>query len=1156
MTPLRQSVSTRMALTLGLLLVILLSISYAWLNMRGNALVTREETASVQLTAKALTASLKSIMLAGRGDIAHDWLRRVAHLRDIESVRIYRVNGVEAFVDLKTIRAVNRWNNKAHFHRKPGTGKPAHVSPRIAARFREITQGKIGQASIKDKDDLTFLYPIRVENACLRCHGYTNNPLRGVLALKVSTAAVTSRLRADLDQTAMLFAGIAALLMLVVWAGVRRQMILPLSKLANAADKIRGGDLSQRLSLERKDEFGIVAAAFDGLVTHLKHLVARERGQRRRQESLTEAVIHLAKESASEGILRHVGKLAMDMTDARYAMLGYRDRNEETHFIPFGMSSDEEKRIANPPKGVGLLGLLLKERQTVRIDNISAHPASAGFPPGHPPMTAFLGTPIVFEDQMMGAIYLTHDKDEQSFSEEDEMSLRVLASTCAVALSNARNKESELAKINQRLYNREIELELMNEELIIASEAKNQFLANTSHELRTPLNAIIGFSELLGNPQLGPLTEKQARYVDHVHVSGKRLLHIINDLLDISKIEAGMMDIEETPCIPAEIARQTVNELGPLAGVKQLRLVLQEDATANASVVADAGKLHQMLINLTGNAIKFTPEGGEVIVDIRVEARAGRAARHAENDCRIVIEVKDSGIGIDKEDQERIFEPFVQARGGLDRKHGGTGLGLALTRRQVNLLGGDLSLESKPGSGSCFTIRIPARRVSEAADKEQDASPEVRAISPAEIAETIPEQGPRPRILVADDNRERGASVVRMMGQEGYDAVFVDTSRITESAVHCCPFLIMLGIPEQSGAIYSSLQMLKAYEPTRDLPVILIGGKADDPEFSMGTVDIMEKGLGQQEILDVIARHGRNAPSHPTIPTVLVVDDDASVRDFLRETLVTEGYRTLLAASGEEGVRIAIEREPDLIILDLMMPGVTGFDVVNRLRKHPATTDIPIVIYTAKDLSREEALHLGRDAERVLIKGADGRAEILRQLHKLELIYPVQAHLVDATLRCFNLRYLLRRLEQETSNAIRHGQKFSLIGWQIDGYDDYIHEHGERWGVAALKEMIETVQSVTRHGDVCARIDEARFVLFLPGIAPVGAMRVAEKLRIRLRHQRFPLPRDGFGTFTASFGAAHFAEDAEDAGSLLKKLTERIDEAVGSGGDKSMFGKT
>ncbi len=1146
MTALRKSASTRMALTLGLLLTVLLSAGYAWLSVRDNKLIAHEELGRAQLTARTMVASLKSIMLAGRGNIAHDWLKRVMRLQHIESAKIYRINGTEAFVDLTTIHSVNAWNSEAHFHRQPGIGKPSRIPPRFADPFKQVVQRKKEQFSIKEDGSLTLLYPIRVENACLRCHGYTNNPLRGVLALKVSTIAASTMLKTDLNRTAMLFAAIAGLLILGTWVSVRRQMIAPLSTLVHIAERIHSGDLSQRINLERNDEFGEVALAFDELVVHLKEDLAREQQHVQRQKTMTEAVIGLSKQSATDGILRHVGQLAMDMTGARYAMLGHKDTHGKMHFIPLGLTPDEERKIAHPPIGDGLLGLLFEQHQTVRIDNISKHPASVGFPDGHPPMTAFLGTPIVFENEMMGAIYLTRE-EEQPFNEEDEMALRILASACAVALSNARNMKSELAQINQRLRNREIELELTNEELGRAGEAKDQFLANTSHELRTPLNAIIGFSELLGNPKIGALTEKQARYVEHVHGSGKRLLGIINDLLDISKIEAGMMDIEETQCVPIEIARQAISGLKPLSEASHLSLGFEEGIGADTCVITDSGKLHQMLVNLLGNAIKFTAEGGAVSLSMRVDA-------NTDAESRLIAEVKDTGIGIAEEDQERIFEPFIQAKGGLDRRYNGTGLGLALTRKQVNILGGDLSLQSKIGEGSCFTISLPVKHVMDMRRGQQEQEDTASAVVTV-VQEVVPEHGPQPRILILDENKQRGEAVAIMMRDEAYDPLCADIADVKKNVLSFCPFLIMLGLQQQSEETYKYMKMLRSDAATRDIPLVFIGGAADTPEFSLGTVDFIPKGIDQQGILDSIARYKRHTPSKPRIPTVLVVDDDALVREFLQETMVNEGYRTLLAVNGEEGICVAIEREPDLIILDLTMPNLTGFDVIHRLRMHPSTADTPIIIYTAKDLSRDEALRLNRDAERILIKGADGRSEILRQLQRLELAYPVQAHLMDTSLHCFNHRYLLRRLEQETANAKRYGQQFSLIGWQMDSYDAYIGEHGNRWGVAALKEMIETVMDVTRDGDICTRTDTSRFVLLLPNIPPTASLHVAEKLRIRINHQRFPLPDSKTGAFTLSIGIVHFGTDGEDSGSLLKVLAGRIEEAISYGGNQSVAGE-
>ena len=194
------------------------------------------------------------------------------------------------------------------------------------------------------------------------------------------------------------------------------------------------------------------------------------------------------------------------------------------------------------------------------------------------------------------------------------------------------------------------------------------------------------------------------------------------------------------------------------------------------------------------------------------------------------------------------------------------------------------------------------------------------------------------------------------------------------------------------------------------------------------------------------------------------------------------------------------------------------------------------------------------EVERVLLKGATGRVEILRQLHKLEMMYPVQAHLVDATLNCFNTRYLQRRLEQEISNAGRYAQQFSLIGWEVDGYEAYVRQYGERWGVVALKEIVAMVKAVTRRGDVCAHVGVSRFALFLPNISMEGAGRVAEKIRLRVRHQRFPLPGEQSGRLTVSFGAVHYGEDGADAATLLGELDRRVTEARSAGGDQGRVG--
>lgn len=1148
-TPLLRRAGVRFNMLLAASLAVLLGVGVYWLDGRGRVLIDRDEVERAQTTAATVISSLKSIMLTGRGAVAHAWLERIARQPSIESARIYRVDGVEAFHDLKTVHAVNAFLGERRFNRRAINGGGS-IRPALRALFsRAVESGR--QAELEAPGRLTIFYPIHVETACLACHGYTDHPLRGVLVMDMTTSAAWSRMEK------MLVAAKWGLLMVIVAfvcvavLGFRRLVTAPLGGLYRAARTVAGGDLRYRIRSRRHDEFGTVSRAFDALADSLEEKLAEERERKQQQELLTEAVISLSRRTARDDLLRHVGELAMCMVKARYAMVTWVDAKGDRHFLPLGISEEQADAMSHLPSGKGLLGLFWEGGASVRVDDISAHPRHVGFPEGHPAMRSLLGVPIAFANETLGAIYLADRADAQPFDEGHQRMIETLASACAIALSNLRHMESELAKINRRLQSREVELELLNEELARANEAKSQFLANTSHELRTPLNAIIGFSGLLKEPRLGSLTDKQKRYVEHVHASGNRLLTIINDLLDISKIEAGMMNIEEAPCQPGSIVRDVVNELAPLAESKHIALTAEGMREGEDQVMLDTGKFRQMLVNLVGNAIKFTPEEGDVHVRLAMEAPAPGK--------RIVrVDVRDTGCGIAREDQERIFEPFVQARGGLAREHGGTGLGLALTRRQARMLGGAIRLESEVGKGSCFSIELPAELVGGDGKKLSDSgvaggTAATRATE-AGMIEAVPAHGPRPRILIVDEDETRAADVAGLMEKQGYEAHVTDIARAAEQCELLCAYLVILGIPGEENHLHQRLQVLKMHKQTRDLPVILVGGKPGALEFSMGPVGVMEKGIRQQDMLDMISRYCRHVPAHPQVPTVLVIDDDAGVREFLSETLVSEGFRVLLAASGDEGARMAVKCEPDMIILDLMMPKVSGFEVIRQLNRHPVTAHIPVVIYTAKDLTREEALQLGREAESILIKGTDGRADLVRRLRRLELLYPARAHLIDPVLDCFNARYMSRRLDEMVANAGRHAITFSLVAWRIDNYADYVREHGERWWLAALKEMLETVRIVTRRGDVCARMDESGFILFLLNITTAGAVRVAEKLRLRIRHQRFLLPDGAVGTFRVSFAAASFADDADDAEALLRVLRDRLAEAVRAGGDQGYYG--
>jgi len=943
----------------------------------------------------------------------------------------------------------------------------------------------------------------------------------------------------------------------------RRFIVRPVQQLADATIAIADGDYSRRLDVRGHDELAGLTTAYNTMAEAVTGAISRERGLRRKQEAIAEAVIGLSRKLAGEAVLRHVGELAMRITGARFCMLSYL-KDGEKQFIPLGLDDAAlEKLKGHPPQGLGLLGLLWSEHQIVRVDNIAGHPESIGFPEGHPAMQTMLGAPIEFSGKMIGALYLTDRKDDRPFTEEDEASVRILASACAVALSNAQHFEHlqqaneglearvtertrELNDANRLLRNHEIELELMNDELRQANEAKNQFLANTSHELRTPLNAIIGFSDLLLTARSQKMQPKQKEYVAHINTSGKQLLSLINSLLDLSRIEAGMLEINEEAGSAGVVLDHTVSQIRPLAEKKKLEIQVVKPEDEHA-VYIDAGKLQQVWTNLIGNAIKFTPEDGRIEAGFDIKGNDGEA----------VLEgyVQDTGIGLEAADIERIFEPFIQAEGGLTREFGGTGLGLALTRRLLEMQGGAIHVESAPGKGSRFMFTLPVCMV--AAEEEAmppttvEAEPSAEAPSSAtvEVAEEdIPEAVERPLVLIVDDDRARAATVSAMLDEEGYQGDICDLDQVERLAENDCPFLIIVGMPDDPVDIYRRLHLLRSRKATRHIPLVLLGGDAESPSFSLGTVDTMDKQMSRNDLVDLISRHGRHVPM-ADIMTVLVVDDEVSVREYIREALHGQGYRILLAANGRDGLKAAIEHEPDLIILDLMMPGMSGFEVVEELKRHPTACDIPVVIFTAKDLTREEVMRLGQEVEKVLAKGMTGRADLLRELRSLELLYPVRARLMDSVLRCYNPRYKRLRLAQECSRFERYGQQFSLVGWEMDGFDEYVHEHGRRWGVAALKNTVELVHASTRKGDVLVRSGEAAFTLILPGLTPAEAERVAEKIRLRIRLHRFPLAGDEGGHFTASFGCVHLGEGVAAPEDLVVRLHGRMARAREAGGD-------
>ncbi len=494
-------------------------------------------------------------------------------------------------------------------------------------------------------------------------------------------------------------------------------------------------------------------------------------------------------------------------------------------------------------------------------------------------------------------------------------------------------------------------LESTNVQLMDANRHKSLFLANMSHELRTPLNAILGFSELLSDDTTGRFdTDTRRRFLAQIHGSGQHLLGLINDILDLSKVEAGQMDLHKESLQVRAILETVLATIDPLARTKSISV---DSQTEDLVLVADEAKLRQMLLNLLSNAIKFTPSGG------RVSIRAKPVGPWIE------ISVTDTGIGIAKADLGRLFTEFQQLDAGPGREQEGTGLGLALTKRFAELHGGHVSVESEKGKGSTFILRLPtAAEVTPPASVEHP--PAVRSTDPS-----------RPLVLLVEDNPQAAEILARHLDGGGFR---IETARTGIEAVAMArnlkPVAITLDIllPEIDG--WEVLTRLKADEVTRNIPVVVVT-VIDNPTLgrALGALDYFVKPVDGAALLSRLGEYTFTTKVATESIRVLVVDDEPSNLDLLVALLEPAGFTVLKATGGKEGIAAAKSEIPNLVLLDLMMPGVTGFDVVEALRGDDATRSIPIMVLTAKTLTAEDkqALngHVAAIFQRQSVAGAE-----------------------------------------------------------------------------------------------------------------------------------------------------------------------------------------
>jgi signal transduction histidine kinase/DNA-binding response OmpR family regulator len=547
-----------------------------------------------------------------------------------------------------------------------------------------------------------------------------------------------------------------------------------------------------------------------------------------------------------------------------------------------------------------------------------------------------MALPLKLGERIIGALDI-QSKQLNAYSPDDVSILQILADQIAVAIENARSYE-----LSQKA------LKDMQE----VDRLKSQFLANMSHELRTPLNSIIGFSRVILKGIDGPINDTQQQDLSAIYNSGQHLLALITDILDLSKIEAGKMELQFTDINLSDLINSVMSTAVGLVKDKAIRLV-QTVSTDLPTVRADATRVRQVIINFISNASKFTETGS-----ITIEAEVVDGPNHKKE---VMVSVTDTGLGIAAEDQSKLFQPFSQVDDSATRKTGGTGLGLSISRSLIEMHGGRIGLlRSEVGKGSTFFFTLPLK----------EEIPAVYAEVPVS-AENV--------ILSIDDDQQVINLYERYLRPYGFKVVPLnEPKKALAIAKQIKPFAITLDVmmPEKDG--WEVLQELKNDPQTRQIPIIVCSILEDEEKgFSLGAADYLVKPFLQEELLNTINRLNPDGE----INEILIIDDDPADLRLVEKMLQETGkFKTILAEGGKKGMEVIQAKTPDAIILDLFMPDLDGFTLLANLRSSPITSAIPVIVLTGADLTSEQHAKLAEYGQQLLEKGSLKEKDLLNTL--------------------------------------------------------------------------------------------------------------------------------------------------------------------------------
>ena len=762
-----------------------------------------------------------------------------------------------------------------------------------------------------------------------------------------------------------------AALVFAVFAGVflAGRMVGPIRALQAGAARIGSGDLSQRIAIKTGDELEGLANQFNDMAGRLQESYA---GLEQKVEQRTHEVQARSRELAqSVEEMRALGEVSrtinstldletvLDMIVTKATQLSGTETgaiyvhdemtDEFALRATYGMSDDVIAAINDEHVGISnAVREATDQREPVQVPDLRDEPQSAArdlmLRAGY---RARLIVPLLGANEIVGALVVRR----RAPGEFDKSAIDLLQTFAA---------QSTVAIQNARLFQ---EVEEKSRQLEMASQHKTQFLANMSHELRTPLNAIIGLTEMMYTNAARFGTEKATEPLRRVNRAGTHLLGLINQVLDLSKIEAGKLELSPESVSLPPLIDEVVGTARQLAEQNKNRLIVEcEDNLA--PLMVDPMRLRQILLNLLSNACKFT-KGGAVSLSVHRVQVDGHGF--------VDLAVRDTGIGMTPEQVGKLFEEFTQANSSTARRYGGTGLGLAITRKLARMMGGDVTVTSEPGKGSVFTVRLPGGAAPEAKGASRAADGDGRAASGGSIL--VIDDDATARELIRDQLTSEGFSVATAGG--GLEGL--------KLAKELRPIAITLDVmmPDLDG--WSVLAALRQDPQLAEIPVIMVTILDEQRRgVALGAAGYLTKPIDRERLNALVQRF--RSPARRT--RILLVEDDAMQRERVRGWLEGQQWIVSEAANGCEALARLREDKPDLILLDLMMPEMDGFQVVAALHGDPGWRDIPVVVITARDLDAADRERLNSGVQSVLVKEMFQPGELVERIRRLVQVKP------------------------------------------------------------------------------------------------------------------------------------------------------------------------